>query len=135
MRTARLCARSRRRDRIATAYSAVSPGTELAAYNGLRRRPTARVYPRLMGYCNVGRVEECGSAVEGYAPGEFVLTHCAHRSADILPVDQVLCRVPTGFDLATLSTTYLFHLGYAASLTGGLRVSDKVAIIGLGTLG
>ena len=122
--------------RIATAYSAVSPGTELAAYNGVAPlRPTARVYPRLMGYCNVGRVEECGSAVEGYAPGDFVLTHCAHRSADILPVDQLLCRVPTGFDLATLSTTYLFHLGYTASLTGGLQVSDKVAIIGLGTLG
>ena len=79
-----------------------------AAYNGIAPlRPTARVYPRLMGYCNVGRVEECGSAVEGCAPGEFVLT-IAHRSADILPVDQVLCRVPTGFDLATLSTTYSF---------------------------
>ena len=37
MRTARPCRSRRRSFRIAAAYSAVSPGTELAAYNGLRR--------------------------------------------------------------------------------------------------
>jgi threonine dehydrogenase-like Zn-dependent dehydrogenase len=122
--------------RIATAFSAISPGTELAAYNGFAPlRPTLNVYPRLLGYCNVGRVDESGSDVEGYMPGDYVLTHSAHRSADVVTRQQVLCKVPLGFDLAILSTTYLFILGFSACVKSGLKASDKVGVIGLGTLG
>lgn len=122
--------------RVETVFSAISPGTELAAYNGFTPlRPTANIYPRLMGYCNVGRVLECGAATEGFSQGDLVLTHSAHRTIDVVPVGEVLCRVPQGASLVDVSTTYLFHLGYSACLSGGVKISDRVAIVGLGTLG
>lgn len=121
---------------IETQYSAISPGTELAAFNGLPAlRPGSNPYPRLVGYCNVGRILECGEDVVTLRPGEFVLTHSAHRSIDVISTKEVLCKVPKEVNHATVSTTYLFHLGLAASLAGPVVLSDNVALIGLGTLG
>ena len=66
---------------VETLVTAISPGTELAAWSGATPlRPVARIYPRLMGYCNVGRVIHLGSNVNGFALNDLVLTHSAHRS-------------------------------------------------------
>ena len=58
-----------------TILSAISPGTELAAYMGQPPlRPSIQQYPRLLGYCNVARVVAVGRAVKDCRMGDSVLT-------------------------------------------------------------
>lgn len=119
-----------------TLKSAISPGTELAAYTGMEPlRPTTTLYPRLMGYCNVARVIDCGRAVERVVPGDIILTHQPHCSAFRITEGDILCLLKADDDLNEMSTTYLFHLGYSAALKGKITAGHKVAVVGLGTLG
>lgn len=121
---------------VRTRYSAISPGTELAAYNGLPPlRDTPAPYPRLVGYCNVGEVTAVPEGLVDYAVGDLVLTHASHRSHYGVPPSGVLARMPGGANLQAAATTYLFHLGYAATLKGDIRAGHDVAVVGLGTLG
>lgn len=46
-----------------TLVTAISPGTELAAYIGLPPLRSGLVYPRVQGYCNVARVRAAGSGI------------------------------------------------------------------------
>ena len=121
---------------IKTVYSAISPGTEIAAYKGdSPLRPTTKIYPRLQGYCNVGRITTIGAKVDNWQVGDLVLTHSAHRSHDRIPLTDIICRIPKSADLPSASTTYLFHLAYNACLRTGMVAGNTVAVIGLGTLG
>lgn len=116
--------------------SAISIGTELAAWRGdPPLRPTASIYPRLMGYCHVGRITAVGDGVGGWSVGDLALSHSAHRSHDRVGANELLCPVPQRADLAAASTTYLFHLGYNACLKAGVTAGHSVAVVGLGTLG
>lgn len=119
----------------ATICTALSPGTELAAYRGDPPLRPGVGYPRLVGYCNVAEVVARGAAVRDVDVGDRILTFQSHRSAFICPVDAVLARVPTDVDPEHAALAYLFHLGYNALLCGGLRPGHHVGVIGLGTLG
>jgi threonine dehydrogenase-like Zn-dependent dehydrogenase len=118
-----------------TLYSAISPGTEIAAYTGKPPLRPGRVFPRLLGYCNVAEVTAIGAAVRRYRVGDRILTFQSHRTAFVAREESVITRVPEGADLAVSATTYLFHLGYNALLRGGLAPGYHVGVIGLGTLG
>ncbi len=118
-----------------TIVSAISPGTELAAWRGLPPLRPGVVYPRLQGYCNVARVIECGAAVEGYTPGDRVLSFTSHRSHFALAESDVLYRLPAQADADRVVAAYLFHLGYNAVLRSNVRAGSRVAVIGLGSLG
>ncbi len=120
-----------------TGYSAVSKGTELAAWSGKPPLRPSKVYPRLMGYCNMARVKEVGLNVEGVDVGDWILTHQSHRSSFCVPSEDILCRFK-GINeeyAKKLSATYLYHLGYSALLKGGYFPGHKVAVMGLGVLG
>ena len=121
--------------RCSTLVSAISPGTELAAYKGLPPLRPSVIYPRLQGYCNVAQVKAIGSEVMGFAPDDRVLSFMSHRSAFVLPQDQVLYKLPDRADANQLACTYLFHLGYNAILRSGVRAGSRVLVIGLGALG
>jgi threonine dehydrogenase-like Zn-dependent dehydrogenase len=120
-----------------TVFSAISTGTELAAWAGKPPLRPSKVYPRLMGYCNVAQVQATGDGVEGLEPGDYILTHQSHCSSfccdgnDILLSFKNLSRA----NQKRLATTYLYHLGYLALLEGGYRPGFEVAIVGLGALG
>jgi len=120
-----------------TEVTAVSPGTELAAWRGdAPLRPTPNPYPRLMGYCNVARVLAVGTDVpKGLVPGARVVTHQSHRSGFAVDAGAVLDLVPEDLDSGPASVMYLFHLGYSAFLKSGAVQGDRVAVVGLGTLG
>ncbi|MCG9051762.1 zinc-binding alcohol dehydrogenase [Laribacter hongkongensis] len=118
-----------------TLVSAISPGTELAAYKGLPPLRPGVIYPRLQGYCNVAQVTAIGPEVMGFAPGDRVLSFMSHRSAFVLPQDQVLYKLPDSADANQLACTYLFHLGYNAILRSAVRAGSRVLVIGLGALG
>lgn len=120
---------------IATEFSAISPGTELAAYTGLPPLRPGNAYPRLVGYCNCGRVIAVGTAVKKFAVGDRVLTFAAHRSHERVKAAEIAAKVPSTLDGALASVTYLFHLGYAALQRVKIKKGQRVAVIGLGVLG
>lgn len=118
-----------------TIVSAISPGTELAAFKGLPPLRPGVVYPRLLGYCNVARVLEVGPAVEGVQAGDRVLTFTSHRSAFVIAEAEILYKLPETACAEDIACAYLFHLGYNAVLRGNVRAGSRVLVIGLGVLG
>lgn len=118
-----------------TLVSALSVGTELAAYLGKPPLRPGPVYPRLVGYCNVARVLATGSQVKNYQAGDLILTNQSHTSAFICAESAVLTAVPPEADLGAAATTYLFHLGYSSLINTEFRPGHHVAVIGLGVIG
>ena len=118
-----------------TIVSAISPGTELAAWRGAPPLRPGVIYPRLQGYCNVARVLECGDGVEEFAPGDRVLTLQSHRSHFVAPAEGVFYKLPEGAAADAVVAAYLFHLGYNAVLRSDTRAGHRVLVIGLGALG
>lgn len=116
-----------------TLVTAISPGTEIAAYQGLPPLREGPQYPRVQGYCNVARVLE--SRCAGIPAGARVLSFSSHRDRFILPESEVLHRLSDDADAGLISTAYLFHLGYNAVLRGGVRPGSRVVVLGLGALG
>lgn len=120
-------------------YTAISPGTELAAWEGHRPLRPDRTYSRVLGYCNLARVIATGEWVRTTRPGDLVLTLQSHRSHFLCGDDEILVRLPPGeYDetaLAHAATTYLFHQGQTALLRGDLAPGQYVAVVGMGTLG
>jgi threonine dehydrogenase-like Zn-dependent dehydrogenase len=94
-----------------------------------------KVYPRVVGYCNVAEVVAKGSSVTKYEVGNRILTFQSHRTAFSCPEDKVVLKIPESADLMAAATTYLFHLGYHALLRGDFQPGHNVAVLGLGTLG
>jgi threonine dehydrogenase-like Zn-dependent dehydrogenase len=122
-----------------TLYSAVSPGSEMSAYEGLQVLRPDRAHSNAVGYCNLARVIACGEYVRRYRPGDLILTLESHRSHFVCGHEEVLLKLPEGDyteeQLQAAATTYLFHQGYAALLAGDLKPGQYVAVVGLGTLG
>lgn len=118
-----------------TVVSVVSPGTETAAFRGDPPLRPMKVYPRVVGYCNVAEVLACGRDVASVRLGDLVLTNQSHRSAFVCHRNKVLTKVSAAVAPSEAATTYLFQLGYNALVRGGVKAGQVVAIIGLGTLG
>lgn len=118
-----------------TVFTAISPGTELAAWRGAPPLRPGNPYPRVLGYCNVAKVLQCGSGVEGFAPGDRVLTLQSHRSHFICPAAEIQVGLTVAMNAEDVATAYLFHLGYNAVLRSGVRAGSRVCVIGLGVLG
>jgi D-arabinose 1-dehydrogenase-like Zn-dependent alcohol dehydrogenase len=120
-----------------TEFSVVSPGTEIAAWNGQPPLRPSKVYPRLVGYCNLAKVVKTGRSVSSVEVGDFILTHQSHCSAFVCPQEDVLLRTSEQDAQARkkLAATYLYHLGYTALLTGGFRPGHYVGVVGCGALG
>jgi threonine dehydrogenase-like Zn-dependent dehydrogenase len=118
-----------------TIVSAISPGTELAAWRGDPPLRPGPAYPRVQGYCNVARVLECGAGVEGIEQGDRVLTLQSHRSHFTCPAADAYVKLAPEMQAEGIATAYLFHLGYNAVLRSGVRAGSRVVVIGLGVLG
>jgi len=118
-----------------TLYSAISPGTEIAAYIGDPPLRPMKIYPRVVGYCNVAEVVAVGELVRQYKQGDKILTFQSHRTSFVCTEESIVALVPEGANLVEASTTYLFHLGYNALLKGDFKPGMSVAVVGLGTLG
>lgn len=118
-----------------TIVSAISPGTELAAWRGAPPLREGDPYPRVQGYCNVARVLATGRSVEGFAKGDCVLTLQSHRSHFVCQPAAIYLKLEPGMDPRRIAPAYLFHLGYNAVLRSGVRAGSRVVVIGLGVLG
>jgi threonine dehydrogenase-like Zn-dependent dehydrogenase len=118
-----------------TEYTAISIGTEKAAYIGLPALRPGVTYPRFVGYCNAARVVAIGADVHGVAIGDRIITHQPHQSIFICEQSDVLALIPDTLDARTASLTYLAHVGLTALHRTGLQVGEVVAVQGLGPIG
>ncbi len=118
-----------------TLYSALSVGTELAAYAGAPPLRPGPVYPRVVGYCNVAEIKAVGAMVKSFRPGDRVLNFQSHRSSFICDQAAIASKLPENADSVCATTTYLFHLAYSALLKGGFVPGHRVSFVGLGTIG
>ena len=118
-----------------TLISAISPGTEVAAWKGLPHLRDGVDYPRLVGYCNVSKVLEVGDLCKRISPGDIVLTYSSHCTHFIQSEDEFFVVLPRNGEIEKFVTTYLFHLGYSAVLAGNEPLGASSCIVGLGSLG
>ena len=118
-----------------TLFTAISPGTELAAWKGLPHLREGVGYPRLVGYCNISEVLSVGQYCENISIGDIVLTNSSHCSHFIKSKDDFVFVLPKNSNFEKFVTAYLFHLGYSAVLAAGESAGTPAAIIGMGVLG
>ena len=118
--------------------SQVSAGSEL---NGLRALDAAGTGRRTSGYTTVGRVEQVGPGVEGFAAGDRILcfgNHASHVLADLSDPTQWRAfpdRLP---DVVTDTQACFGVLGDVALhgvRRGTLQIDGSVAILGAGVVG
>jgi len=102
-----------------TLYSTISPGTELAAYIGSPPLRPMKVYPRLLGYCNLAEVLATGSEVKNLKAGDKVITFQSHRSHFIAEENTIVVKLKDDSLLEFASATYLYHLPFHALLKSG----------------
>jgi threonine dehydrogenase-like Zn-dependent dehydrogenase len=117
-----------------TIYTAISPGTETAAFIGKEPLRPGSIYPRVVGYCNIARVLFKGKSILDISVGDIVLTFQSHRSHYMQSNKVFYLKVKP--ELAKKATiAYLFHLGYHSLLTANAKQGHNIAIIGAGVLG
>jgi threonine dehydrogenase-like Zn-dependent dehydrogenase len=121
--------------RVETLLTAVSLGTECAAFRGDPPLRPSVAYPRLMGYCNVGSIAEVGHSVKGLSIGDRVFTHFPHQSGFQCGGERVLVTVPQNVADEEASLSYLAQLGLAALQKICFLPGETVAIVGLGPIG
>jgi threonine dehydrogenase-like Zn-dependent dehydrogenase len=117
-----------------TLYSVVSPGTELAAFRGDPPLRPGKVYPRVLGYCNVAEVQH-SVAESDFRKGDYILTFQSHRTHFKIKTRDVILKFDKETFRKEFAALYLFHLGYNALLGADVKPGHKVAVIGMGVLG
>jgi threonine dehydrogenase-like Zn-dependent dehydrogenase len=121
--------------RVKTQFSAISVGTEVAAYNGMPPlRPVTDPYPRKVGYCNVGRIKEVGPSVRGFTVGDLIYTLASHCSIYDISENQVLAVIPETVFAPHAALCYLYHLGLSALHASELKAGCSSIFIGGGNL-
>lgn len=124
---------------LATSYSLISPGTELAHYRGQAGRAflssPRSSYPFHPGYAAVGTVLDAGPASQ-FRAGQRVLAHTRHQSRVRVDVRRRLCLpIPDDVPDEIAPFCRLGQVGAVSLLQTHLADGDLVAVIGLGLVG
>ena len=119
-----------------TLYSAISPGTELSAYKGETPLIPGKAYPRVLGYCNIGKVIRKGSNFNQLDENDIILTFQSHRSHFVLEKTSFYFKLGklNIDDIPKYCNLYLYHLGYHSLLSSNFFPGKNIGIVG-GTLG
>ena len=134
--------------RVRTSVSAISTGTELAAYRGrldpeLARDETlgahrggAFRFPFPYGYASVGRVDALGPTPPEGAPaaGSRVFAFVPHQSIFCVPADELL-PVPAGVPDERAALFPYLETAVNLLLDGAPRIGERVVVVGQGVLG
>lgn len=90
--------------------------------------------PLALGYCNVGRVAEIGSGVEGFALGDRVVSNGKH--AEFVTVPRNLCaKIPDSVSSEEASFTVLGAIGLQGIRLANATLGECVVVTGLGVIG
>jgi 3-hydroxyethyl bacteriochlorophyllide a dehydrogenase len=127
---------------IETAFSCISPGTELRCLAGAQ--PDGLPFPFIPGYSLAGHVVERGADVDiavgapVFATGTIAadlprmwgghVRHALCRAADVIPV-------PPGIGLRAASCGHLAAIAYHGLRLARPQPHERVAVVGLGAIG
>ena len=111
--------------------SLISPGTELAGYQG--QWPRAK-YPLTPGYANIFRVAEVGSDVKDLQPGDVAFCMGGHQSFHRVAREYAV-RVPDGLAAEIAPFARLMCVTMSTLTTTTARPPAKVIVTGLGIVG
>ena len=90
--------------------------------------------PMPLGYCNAGVVMEVGAGVDGFAPGDRVVSNGSH--AEIVCAGKNLCaKVPDGVSDEQAAFTVLGSIALQGIRLADPTFGEKVAVFGLGSIG
>jgi 2-desacetyl-2-hydroxyethyl bacteriochlorophyllide A dehydrogenase len=117
---------------LATEYSVVSAGTELAIWRGTEG--WAKL-PYVPGYGAVGVVQKTGSNVTRCAQGDRIFCYGGHRSFSVVSADSMVARVPAELDPKLAVVARMGQVAFSAVRLGHAELGDTVAVQGLGLVG
>lgn len=90
--------------------------------------------PLALGYCNVGVVTGIGKGIEGFKPGDRVVSNGPH--ADIVKVKKNLCaRIPDDVDDEAAAFTVVASIGLQGIRLVNPTLGEAVVVIGAGLIG
>jgi threonine dehydrogenase-like Zn-dependent dehydrogenase/predicted dehydrogenase len=90
--------------------------------------------PIPLGYCNVGVVAEVGFGVEGFKPGDRVVSNGPH--ADVVKVPKNLCaRIPDSVDYESAAFTVVASIGLQGIRLVQPTLGESVVVTGAGLIG
>jgi len=115
---------------IRTSATIVSAGTELACLAGTEDWASLPFTP---GYGAVGQVIAIGKDVRAFKVGDLVFTHSNHASH--AKGEVVTVKVPDGLDPVHAVFARMASVAITALRVGSAELGDKVAVIGLGSVG
>ena len=117
-------------------YSHISPGTELSRVYGLKKGAT---YPFRVGYSAVGKVLAKGNNLKDIEVGDFVLYSGNHSSHHLFNPQNsdggILYKLPKDLPIDRAPCLVLCWVAMSSMLVAEVKVTDTVAIFGLGVLG
>ena len=128
---------------VATEFSTVSAGTELAVYTGTHQwlqdpnLPDWK-FPFRPGYSAAGVVVAVGSEVKAVTPGQRVSFPGNHASHELLTVGHErgrLWRMPDNLDMQKAACACVARYGLGAAIRAGLTLGRSAAVLGLGVIG
>ena len=90
--------------------------------------------PIPLGYCQVGRVADIGAGVQGYYPGQRVVSNGHH--ADVVHVSQMLCAaIPDNVTDESAVFTVVASIGLQGIRLAEVTLGESVVVIGAGLIG
>ncbi|HUL52530.1 MAG TPA: zinc-binding dehydrogenase [Opitutaceae bacterium] len=125
---------------VRTVRTLISPGTELALYQGTHAGlrdpeiPFAK-YPHRPGYAAIGRIEACGSAIKELMPRDtvFFLGHHETWSA-WSPAQALWARAPSDLTVDQILLARLTQIAATATLCFR-SPPERVVVLGAGLIG
>ena len=115
-------------------YTVVSGGTERACILGLPNAGTK--FPKFLGYCGIGYVQEVGDKVTSVVPGDRVLTyHSRHSQYNVRPEAKVTKVTQENLDSLEAAFTVIATMGLGGLRKLELELGESGMIMGLGLLG
>ena len=118
--------------RLRTAYSMVSPGTELHTIQGTHTQE--RPFPRMTGYIAIGHVVGVGEGVQTPKLGDRVLFGAAHYEMIDYPAERCT-PVPEEIPSEMAVCTTLLGISIRGVRAGRVQLGDPVAVFGQGVIG
>ena len=116
-------------------YTAVSIGTEIYNWKHGGEPGSEPTFPRITGYCNVGRVLEVGSGVEGVQVGDRVAGQGNHASHNILRAGSGYQVVPTDVDSKSSAFMVMAAIALHGVRVAQIELGASVVVFGLGLVG
>ncbi len=122
---------------VRTLYTAISAGTEranLIAAPNIDAKGTQVTYPRALGYCGVGIIENISAEVKNFKIGDKVIVFGKHSQYVCLPQDKVF-KFDDSVDPLDVVFAIISAFPMLAVRRTRLEIGEAAIVFGLGILG